>query len=109
MQRRLTFALIATALVSILLVGAGILAIAQAGARSRAEGDVTRSLAVTSRFLDRSQRPTTELQTQLSNSRSNLRLSDLAPVVIDDDGRIGPIGGDRRRGGPISSPSPRPA
>ena len=42
MQKRFTIALMSTALVSILLVGFGVLAIAQLGARSRAEDQVTR-------------------------------------------------------------------
>jgi signal transduction histidine kinase len=95
MQRRLTIALVSTALISILLVGFGVLAMAQLSARSNAERDVTRSLNVLSDFLSGPNRSPRQIETLLSGSRGNLNLESLERVAVGEDGAINSLA--RRR------------
>lgn len=100
MQRRLTLALALTALVSILLVGLGILAIGQLGAQSRAEDDVVSGLNVVDRLTNR-ELALPQLQEQLVASRRDLDLFALQPVLVGPDGSVEALvfgrGGGRAR------------
>jgi two-component system sensor histidine kinase BaeS len=97
MQRRLAIALVLTALVSILLVGFGVLAIAQLGARSRAEDEVNRGLNVLEAALDSTTRSAPQIELLLASTRSDLRLQVLEPVVVTDEGAVSAIGSRQRR------------
>lgn len=89
MQRRLAIALVATALVTVVLVGFGMLMIAQSGARSRAEDGVTRALNVLVPLIDSVERPLTQGDlAALENQRRDLQLDRLEPVLLADDGTI---------------------
>ena len=88
MQRRLTIALVSTALISIVLVGFGVLAMAQLSARSNAEEDVTSGLNVLVDFLDGPDRNQRQVEALLFNSRSNLGLDLLEPVIIGPNGGL---------------------
>lgn len=96
MQRRLTIALVATALVSIILVGFGVLAMAQLSARSDAEQQVDRGLNVLAAFLGDSSRPRRQVEALLLSSRANFGLDLLEPVVVGPDGTIDGLS-ERRR------------
>ncbi len=98
MQRRLTIALVSTALVSILLVGFGVLAMAQLSARGNAEEDVTRGLNVLTDFIDGPNRSQRQVEGLLFGSRGNLGLDVLERVTIDADGRVQSQPGPGRRG-----------
>lgn len=88
MQRRLTIALVLTALISLLLVGFGVLAIAQGGARNRAEDQVTRSLSVVGSLLGSDARQLRQLDELIPPNRRALQLDQLSAVQIGDDGSI---------------------
>ncbi|MEM9561246.1 MAG: HAMP domain-containing sensor histidine kinase [Actinomycetota bacterium] len=104
MQRRLAIAFVLTALVSILLVGFGILAIAQVGARNRAEDQVQRGLNVVGSLLESEARPARQLQAVIPQNRRDLGLEVLEPVVLGDDGSVRSLGfGGRGRGNPLRS------
>ena len=95
MQRRLAIALVLTALVTVVLVGFGILAMAQFGARARATDEVTRSLNVLESVLDSDAVPSRQLQALAPANRRNLGLDVLEPVVLSVDGRVFAIGRGR--------------
>ncbi len=99
MQRRLTIALALTALVSILLVGFGVLTMAQLGARSRAEDQVTRGLNVVTDFLGSTDRSDRQVESLLFGSRANLGLDFTEPIVILDDGTVRSLTDRQRRRG----------
>ncbi len=101
MQRRLTIALVATALVSIVLVGFGVLTMAQLGARARAEDQVSRGLNVIADFLDDDGRSLRQAESLLVGSRRNLGLRLIEPVVVAEDGTVSLFTGPRRRGEPV--------
>ncbi len=104
MQRRLAIAFVLTALVSILLVGFGILAIAQVGARNRAEDQVQRGLDVVGSLLESEARPARQLQLLVPQNRRNLGLEVLEPVALGQDGRVRSLGRTGRgRGNPLGS------
>ncbi len=100
MQRRLAVALVLTALVSVLLVGFGILAIAQLGARDRAADRVERGLSVLASVLesDNGTRLRQAIPAIGPQSRRDLGLDVLEAVRIADDGGVEPLG--FRRPGP---------
>ena len=106
MQRRFTIALVSTALVSIVLVGFGVLAIAQSGAQSRAEDQVGRGLNVVSDFLVSGERSGRQVESLLFGSRGNLGLDYVEPVLIDDDGTLSLVADARRRRGLQASEPP---
>lgn len=99
MQRRLAIAFVLTALLSVLLVGFGVLAIAQAGARNRAEDQVTRGLSVVGSLLGSEGRQLRQLETLLPATRRNLQLDQLTPVLVLDDGTIEVVQRGRGRAG----------
>ncbi|MEL6983444.1 MAG: HAMP domain-containing protein, partial [Actinomycetota bacterium] len=88
MQRRLAIAFVLTALVSVLLAGFGVLAIAQAGARNRAEAQVTRGLSAVGTLLGTEGRQVAQLEALINSNRRNLQLDQLAPVLVNDDGGV---------------------
>ncbi|MGH1489304.1 MAG: sensor histidine kinase [Acidimicrobiales bacterium] len=88
MQRRFTIALVSTALVSILLVGFGVLAMAQLGARGNAEDQVSRGLRVVDDLLVSSLRESRQIETSVTGLRSQFDLAFLQPVTITSDGRL---------------------
>ncbi len=96
MQRRLTIALVATALVSIVLVGFGVLAMAQLSARSNTEDRVARGLNVVSGFLVDSERPRRQVETLVSGSRTDFGLDLLEAVTVDPDGSVQTLRNARR-------------
>ncbi len=98
MQRRLTIALVSTALVSILLVGFGVLAMAQFSAQGNAERDVNRGLNVLTDFLDGPNRSPRQVEGLLFGSRGNIGLDLLERVTIDADGKVRALDETRRRG-----------
>ena len=102
MQRRLAIALVFTALVTVVLVGFGILAMAQLGARARATDEVTRSLNILKSVLDSDAVPSRQLQALAPANRRNLGLDVLEPVVLSADGQIVALG--RGRGSRGTSP-----
>ncbi len=107
MQRRIAIALGLTALVSILLVGLGVLAISQLGARDRAASEVNRSLNIVDAALESTPRGVSQLELLAAANRQDLRLRILAPVQVDDDGRVEAIDGFRRgRPGPSTENLP---
>ncbi len=108
MQRRLTIALTLTALVSIVLVGFGVLAMAQLGARSSAEDQVRRGLNVVADFLGNSDRSNPQIEALLLGSRRDLGLDFAEPVLIGDDGTVVPLPNRQRRRGP-QAPPPLPS
>ena len=101
MQRRLAVALVLTALISVLLVGFGMVVISQFGARSRAEDDVTRALNVMEAALQSTSRSSLEIESLLVSTRRDLGLRLLEAVVITDQGEIRSlVAPQRRRGAP---------
>lgn len=96
MQRRLTLALLLTALASILLVGFGVLAMAQISARSNAETRVIERLpALTIQGqADRNERGRGELRRAFAFER-------IEPIAVDDAGNV-KFAGERR--GPEREP-----
>ncbi len=91
MQRRFAIALVTTALVSILLVGFGVLAMAQLSARSNAEDQVERGLRVVGDLLVSSGRPSRQIESSVLGLRGDFGLAFLEPVRIDNDGLLNPI------------------
>jgi two-component system sensor histidine kinase BaeS len=91
MQRRLTIALITTALVSIVLVGFGVLAMAQLSARSNAVDQVERGLRVVDDLLVSSGRPSRQIESSVVGLRNDFGLAFLEPVQIRADGTVEPI------------------
>ncbi len=104
MQRRLTIALTLTALVSIVLVGFGVLAMAQLGARSSAEDQVRRGLNVVAGFLGDSGRSDRQVEALLFGSRRDLGLDFAEPVLVGDDGTVVSLADRQRRRGPQAAP-----
>lgn len=100
MQRRFAIALAATALVSILLVGFGVLAMAQLSARSNAEDQVERGLRVVGDLLVSSGRPSRQIETSVLGLRGDFDLAIMEPVTINEDGSLNPI--ENRLRGPAS-------
>lgn len=86
-----------TALVSVVLVGFGVLAIAQLGARSRAEDDVTRALNVMEAALDSTTRSARQVESLLISTRRDLELQLLEPVLVADDGQVRSVVARQRR------------
>lgn len=91
LQRRLAIAFVLTALMSVLLVGLGMLAIAGAGATSRAEDEVTRGLGVIGDVLGSDGRRLRQLEDLVPANRRDLQLDELTPVLVGDDGSIGAV------------------
>ncbi|MEM7324626.1 MAG: HAMP domain-containing sensor histidine kinase [Actinomycetota bacterium] len=88
MQRRLTIALALTAMVSIILVGLGVLIMARVSATSDAEDDVKRGLRIVGQFLDDQDRTTLRLNELLASSRQDFQLDSLGAALLTDDGEI---------------------
>ncbi len=97
MQRRLTFAFAAMALVSILLLGSGVLALSQFGAKQSAENDLADRLEA---FAVSSEQPGSlgDLRRTLEQTRRFYNLSELNIVTVDADGVVTSVRQDR--GGP---------
>ncbi len=89
LQRRLAIAFVLTALVSVLLVGVGILAIARSGATARAEDDVLRGLGVVGDLLGSDRRQLRQLEDLVPANRRDLQLDQLTPVLVGNDGTVG--------------------
>ncbi len=101
MQRRLTIALVVTALASILLVGFGVLAMARFGAQANAERQIERPLNTITDFLD-DPTPRTRLRSQFEQSRVQFGLEQLEFVLVSNDGSVTAAG--QRRLEPSSVP-----
>lgn len=97
LQRRLATAFVLTALVSVLLVGVGILAIARSGATDRAEDEVTRALSVVGDLLGSDRRQVRQLEDLVPANRRDLQLEQLSPVLVGDDGSVGLVRRGRGR------------
>lgn len=93
MQRRLTIALALTALVSILLVGFGVLAMARITATSDAEDEVKRGLRIVGQFLNDQDRTSRRIDELLAASRGDFNLDSLNGAVLTEDGSLRPFGG----------------
>lgn len=104
MQRRLAIALALTALTSVLLVGFGMLAIAQIGARNRAEDQVDRGLNVVTSLVRSQSRARGQLQNLIPARRGDLQLDRLEAVLIDGDGGVLALWPGRPRTGDLSDP-----
>lgn len=100
MQRRLTIVLVATALVSIVLVGFGVLAMAQLSARANAQDQVTRNLNVVADLVGPDRRTGPNLERLLLGSRRNFELTSLQAVVLTGDGEVAELQTTGRRGPP---------
>ena len=86
MQRRLMFALVGIALAAVLLVGAGVLVLAQIGAREDTESEVRDRLDAVADLVDR---PTSlESFRSLEGTRNAFGLADLDFVIVEDDGEV---------------------
>lgn len=99
LRRRLTFALVGTALTSIVLVGAGVLVLAQIGARGQAANQVSQRLEAVSELLAGSSFP----DRGLDRARAALQLHQLELVGVDDGGvvtRLIPTSGNGDRRSP---------
>jgi len=108
LQRRLAVAFVLTALVSVLLVGVGMLAIARSGATDRAEDAVTRALGVVGDLLGTDRRQLRQLEDLVPANRRDLQLDQLSPVLVGDDGSVELV--RRIRGRADAGPSlPAPA
>ena len=106
MQRRLTIALVLTAVMSILLVGVGVLAMAQFTARSDAEGQVDSGLQIVARFFDDDQAQTTgRLDLVLDESRQDFGLDVLGVGIINVEGQLLSLA-ERRRAIPLTDELP---
>ena len=106
MQRRLTIALVLTAVMSILLVAVGVLAMAQFSARSDAEAQVDSGLQIVARFLDDDQGQTTgRLDLVLDESRQDFGLDVLGVGIINVDGQLLSLA-ERRRAIPLTEELP---
>lgn len=87
MQRRLTLAFVGIALASVLLVGAGVLILAQLGARNQTEAELTERLEFLARVY------TEGLSTPgqaigLDRARQALGLEDIRLVVVEPGGEV---------------------
>lgn len=94
MRRRLTFILAAVGLASIVLVGAGVLALASVGARGQAEADVTDQLAAINQLSLGSPRDLKQFTDALQSSRQAFSFTLLVPVFVID-GDVLPVQRDR--------------
>ncbi len=84
MQRRLTLILSAVALASILLVGAGVLIMANVSARDEATSDVEATLQAISQLSVGSRRDIGQLSEALEGSRNAFSLTSLNVVLVID-------------------------
>lgn len=95
MRRRLTLALLGVALLAVILVGAGVLLLAQVGARSEAQAQVERQLdalidvAAEIRTPDR-------LRPALGRIAEGFDIGDAALVAVTDDGQVVDVGREER-------------
>jgi signal transduction histidine kinase len=94
MRQRLIVALVGVALVSVLLVGAGVLFLAQLGARDQAAADVEERLEALADLLDAGTSPVRGL----NRAERALNLSQLALVGVTDDGAVLELGSLGRNG-----------
>ncbi|MEL7156586.1 MAG: HAMP domain-containing sensor histidine kinase [Actinomycetota bacterium] len=86
MQRRLMVAMVGIALAAVVVVGAGVLALAQIGARADTEDSVRDGLGALAELTERSW--TFETVRGLDGVRTAFGLSDLGIVLIDDAGNV---------------------
>jgi methyl-accepting chemotaxis protein len=85
-QRRLIVALVGVALASVLLVGAGVLILAQIGARAQTESKIDQDLGALAELMA-SSRPGDGLRSQ-EGLRGSLNLDRLDLVAVDSQGNV---------------------
>lgn len=107
MQRRLAFALALTALAAVVLVGLGVVLQANRGARSEATDDVTRAAEAIAE-LSAGTRRLGDFGRQLTQSRQAFNFEALQVVLVDDDGKVVPVGAGGRIGREEGPPIPGP-
>lgn len=107
MQRRLIIALVGIALAAVLLVGAGVLILAQVGAREDTEADVLNRLAALAGLVE--QGGSFDNIRSLDDTRTAFELTDLDLVLVEGDGQahrlllgLGAGRPGRRRGIPVA-------
>ncbi|MEM8925363.1 MAG: HAMP domain-containing sensor histidine kinase [Actinomycetota bacterium] len=86
MQRRLTVAMVGIALAAVVFVGAGVLTLAQFGARSDTEDAVRDGLAALTALTERS--GTVETLRNVGDVRDAFGLNDLGVVLVTDQGEV---------------------
>ncbi|MEM7272936.1 MAG: HAMP domain-containing sensor histidine kinase [Actinomycetota bacterium] len=106
MQRRLTIALTLTAVISILLVGAGVLAMARFSARADAEDQVGRGLDIVARLLNDQNQTGVRFDQALSESRQDFQLAVLGIGIVDPDGELRSLPERGRRQVPLTDELP---
>lgn len=97
MQRRLVLAMVGLALTTVVLVGAGVLALAQFGARQSARDDVAGQLEALAEVFESSAAPE-RLDDQLRRLASGFNISRLEVVAIGENGQARRL---ERRTGPV--------
>ncbi len=104
MQRRLTLALVLTALASIVLVGVGIMIMSRLGARSDAERQIVAQLEAIGELSADGRRSPRELTPALDRSRDAFDFELLVPVRVSGTGSIDLLGAPGPRGGRPGQP-----
>ncbi len=101
MRRRLIIAMVGTALAAVVFVGAGVLALAQIGARADTEDRVADGLEALSDLADRT--GNVETIRELERTRVAFGLDELAVVVVEGDQllRVTNVGNPRRGQAPF--------
>lgn len=94
MQRRLVTALVGIALASVVFVGAGVLVLAQLGARGDTEAEIRNQIAALTGLVDR--RDSLDSLRSLEATRRAFDLDDLDFVFIRSDGEARRLGLDSR-------------